>query len=334
MPDSPTEDLSVSQETGGQPDVNSAESSAAEQGSENKTVMDAVQAALGGPENSPDSETQDQPAEADVTAAPEKEPVAEFSQEDMKRFHPKTQDRIRQILEQRDHANSIVREAEPKIQAHDKIVDYMGRHSLTPADFDNGMAIMAEAKSGDPRRALELLSPLVKNLMKAAGYDLPDELQAEVRDGRLSPQRAQELSVSRAEADRLQRQRQLDEQRRVETDRHREVEAVVNTAVSSVDQWQATKATSDPDWSLKQSRVVQEVELELRRDIRKYPKTQKEAVDLCEWALKKVEAEMKSFLPKPRSIRTVPSGSAPSSVSTKPKSALEAVNFGLAMARQ
>lgn len=333
MSDSPTEDLSVSQETGGQPDVNPAESSNAEQGSENKTVMDAVQAALGGPENSPDSETQDQPAEADVTAAPEKEPVAEFSQEDIKRFHPKTQDRIRQILEQRDHANSIVKEAEPKIQAHDKIVEYMGRHSLTPADFDNGMAIMAEAKSGDPRRALEMLSPLVKNLMKAAGYDLPDELQAEVRDGRLSPQRAQELSVSRAEAERLQRQRQHDEQRRVETDRQREVEAVVNTAVSSVDQWQAAKATSDPDWSLKQSRVVQEVELELRRDIRKYPKTQKEAVDLCEWALKKVEAEMKSFLPKPRSIRTVPTGSASSSVSTKPKSALEAVNFGLAMAR-
>jgi hypothetical protein len=333
MPDSPTEDLSVSQDAGGQLDVDAAESSTAEQGSENKTVMDAVSAALDGSEDSPDSETQDQPAEADVTAAPEKEPVAEFSQEDMKRFHPKTQDRIRQILEQRDHANSIVREAEPKIRAHDKIVDYMGRHGLTPADFDNGMAIMAEAKSGDPRRALELLSPLVKNLMKAAGYDLPEELQAEVREGRLSQQRAQELSVSRAEAQRLQQQRELDARRRQEADRARDIGDMVNTAVSSVEQWQADKARSDPDWSLKQNRVVQEVELELRRDIRKYPRSAKEAADLCEWALKKVEAEMKSFLPKPRAMRTVPSGSAPSSISAKPKTALEAVNFGLAMSR-
>lgn len=333
MPDSPTEDLSVSQEADGQPDVSSTESSTEEKGSEQKSVLDAVQAGLDGLENSPASETQDSPADPDVIAEPEKAPPEEFSPDEIKRFHPKTQDRIRQILDQRDHANSIVKEVEPKVLAHDKIVEFMGRHQLGPADFDNGMAIMAEIKSGDPKAALEKLVPVVKGLMKAAGLELPGDLQSEVEANMLSEARARELSMTRAQTERLQAQR-LAEAQRAEQMQHRQaVETVVNTAVQSVDQWYQEKAAKDPDWNLKQGRVAQLVELELRRDVRRYPRSAKEARDLCDRVLQHVEGEMKPFLPKPRDIRPHTPGSAPSRLSAKPKTALEAVNFGLAMTR-
>lgn len=330
MPDSPTEDLAVSQEADGQPDVNSAESSTAE-GSENKTVFDVVQAALGGSEKSPGSETQDSKPDPDVAAEPEKVTPAEFSPEDMKRFHPKTQERIHHIVKERDEARTIIAELEPKVQVHDKIVGFMHQHRMEPVDFDNGMKIMAEIKSGEPKRALAMLVPVVQSLMKAAGVELPDDLRAEVDNNQISEARARELAMTRATTERLSAERQRETQERQAEDHRRQVEHVVETAAGAADQWQAEKAKADPDWNLKQARVAERVELVLRQDIRRYPKSSQEMRALCEEQLKVVEAEMKSFMPRPREIRaSTPSGTAPSRLNAKPKTLMEAVDFGLA----
>ena len=97
-----------------------------------------------------------------------------------------------------------------------------------------------------------------------------------------------------------------------------------------MDQWAKTKATSDPDWKLKQPLVAEQLELEIRRlGPTGFPQTGADSIALVEKSLLAVENRMKSFAPKPQQIRPITGQAASSRSTPAPKDAVEAARFAL-----
>lgn len=306
-----------------------AASSAAEaQVAENKTTLEAVQAALKGPEKSTDSDNQDSKAGSEPSAEPEKAQLTdEISDEEMKRYGPKTQARITQLLAGRAEARNRVKELEPKAAEFDRMTDLMTRNRLSPKEVNDGFEIMADIKLR-PDVALQKLAPIIRNLLDAVGINLPDDLKQEVQSGNLSEERARELSVARKRAERASAMSDQERRDRDAEDQRRQAQAKVELASRVADRWHAEKVKSDPDWSLKQDRIVERLELKLRRNPELYPANEKDARKLLEDCQAEVENEIKRFRPAPQNVQPAGGQASPQS-RPQPKTALEAAQLAL-----
>src|SRR4051812_27059953 len=131
MPDSPTVDEGTSS-VPAVADVKPAESSTAEvvtqnKGVENKSMLEAVTAALKpGPDKSPESVTQDPNADS-TTGDPEAKPDENggFTPEEFKQLSRNSQRRIRELANGNRSLDARVKEMEPKAQNFDRINDLM-----------------------------------------------------------------------------------------------------------------------------------------------------------------------------------------------------------------
>lgn len=304
-----------------------AESSTETKGVENKSLLETVKEALAGSEKSPDSETvTPDPKTGTVAKAAgenaELEDGEEVPADEMKQYSRGAQYRIRQLSAQRKAETERVRELEPKAQVFEQMTSVMQRNGLSGEDVDSGFEIMAAIKT-DGKKALELLAPIVKKLLATTGHQMPDDLKAKVEAGEITEAYARELSVARATASNLSAKVEQDEQSRQQQEQQRQATAVIDTAVKSADAWHAEKARTDPDWHLKQQRVLDGVELQVLKT-RRFPATEKEARALFESVLKTVESDLKSFLPKKPSIRPSSGGASPDA-KAEPNSMLDAM---------
>jgi hypothetical protein len=305
-------------------DVNIAESSAAEpqdKGSENKSMLDAVKAALHVPGKSPTLEN-NQESQVDPEVKPP-ETEAKADETLVNSLSKQGQARFREL-------NGLIKaqaaELEPlKAQKaeFEKFSVAVREHQLSDDDVSVALRISGLMKK-NPKEALQELQPIVQNLLRHVGYILPDDLQSDVQAGAISEQRARELAAARVQKE--QGERQLEEQR--DTQEHSRVEQLRNQAVRAADAWALEKKTSDPDWSLKQNRVTQLVELHFLKS-KTFPQTEKEARDVFDAKLKEVESELKGLLPKPKAS-TVISGNASHSATPAPKSTLDVVRAAVA----
>lgn len=307
-----------------------AESSTDVKGVENKSLLETVKEALAGSEKSPDSElTPDPKTGSEAKAAGDKaelEDGEEVPADEMKQYSRGAQYRIRQLSAQRKAESERVKELAPKAQVFEQMASVMTRNNLTGEEVDNGFEIMAAIKSS-PEKALELLAPIVKKLLATTGHQLPDDLRAKVEAGALSEADARELSTARSRAANLSARAEQDQQTRQQQEQHRQATAVVDTAVRTADAWHAEKARTDPDWHLKQQRVLEGVELQVLKT-KRFPATDKEARALFDSVLKTVEADLKNFLPKKPSIRPSSGGASPDA-KPEPNTMREAMELAL-----
>jgi hypothetical protein len=310
-----------------------ADSSPAE-GVEN-TYLEAINKVFDkeGAEESPASEK----GEGKPSPSPIKDVKAEDadpSEDELKRYPPNSQKRIRQLLSQRDDIKERF-EAEksaltPKAEHLDRITGYMQAHNIEPQEFDNTLEITRMFKAGQFEELLPILTPIYLEVAKRAGKVLPSDLREEVRLGHMPEARARELHEARTRSENLTARQEEERTRNEQRNQGEQIRRIVHAAATTADEWAKAKGTSDPDWSLKQEDVAAEVERIVLKDPTRYPKSREQVVALSEEALKTVEGRIKRFAPRPTE-RRVPRSQPPSPRSAAaPKSYMEAVDMALA----
>lgn len=305
-------------------DVNAAESSTADD--VETSMLDAVESALASPEASSTSSEQDPDVsegdgepDAEANADAEGEPETGEDPE----FTDKANKRIRQLAAEKNELRAEIEPLKEKAGRFDAITSFMETNGLEPQDVDNGFEIMALLKNGDMRTAYQRLAPIMDYVSQAVGATLPKDLQEQVQLGYITPENAQQLAQSRysaqANAERAQRvteqaQRQAQEQQR---------EQLAKAAITAVDNWYDTKAAKDPDWKLKENRVVDLVKLHcLEKGL---PNSAEAAVEIAENALKQVEADIRRFRPKPEQITPTAGRTSNPAAKPEPESMLDVV---------
>lgn len=331
MPGSPPEEIAETVETTvtETPDVNAAESSTAEpKGAE--TLLEAVQSALKGDqqESSPDSDRDLSPSTETTTQTEDEGPIdLDTIGEDMGRYSHKTKRRIQALLDDRREKNVEIERLRPKADELDKITKFAESARLSQEDLGVIYEIGALIRN-DPFKARERLLPIMRQLDEMTGNVLPEELQERTRLGYVSEEDARRLAQTEARAQYLA---QAAEQERVERERLAErsaAETHVRSVSSVASEWETGKRKTDPDWSVKQARIGELVELEVLKN--GFPKSQKAVVEMLDNFHKRVTKEISQFVP-PRQISPV-TGTASTRAAAEPKSALEAAKLALGAA--
>ena len=307
----------------------SAESSEAE-GVETPGFSDAVLAALDKPEteaapatevgkekSDPESESKT----AENASKNDEEADSGFTEDELKEFKHHTSTRIRQLVEQKNTAREEATTAtaelkalQPKIEQFDGLVNYMRENNIESSEFDNALKIVNLIKN-DQAKAFEVLTPIYRSLAEQVGKILPEDLQQRVAQGHLSEDDARQLHESRSHV-KLADQRQERQAERTEAGRQEVAQnARLQTVVKAADDWTKAKAASDPDWSLKQNLVAEQVELDINRRVQQdgpdgFPKSMEEVVEMSEKALKLVESRLKALGPRPKEKKVVTQDSA------------------------
>lgn len=297
-----------------------ADSPPVEKKDDNKSlgIADAVRAALEPKkEQSSGSGEEEGEGEDDKSATPgtgDKKPEEgegeddNLTKEEFQALKPKTQRRIEKLARQNTDLTTRNAELEPKAQALDAFHQITKNANLNKEDVNTIFHIGGLMKN-DPVKAWEVLKPIVAQLQVIVGEVLPKDLKDQVTGGKITPEAAQELSRLRAERGVNTTNQQQNAEREKRDRNARAAEAVqtlqsdVGTAISK---WENDWKASDPDYSLKSSRVSEAIELELNRAIilakegkpNNLPRSVEEAVKMANDIKKRVEKEMRQFLPK------------------------------------
>lgn len=313
-------------------DVNAADSSSADD--VETSMLDTVKAVLAGSEDSSASGEQD-PDTSDGGAAdvePEGDAEADVSTEEDPEFSDNANKRIRQINAQKKELlteNDVLKSENGQLKAKadrfDAITSFMETASLEPSDVDNGFEIMALLKQGDMVGAYQRLAPIWEYVSQAVGASLPPDLQEQVQMGYMTQENARQLSQTRyaaqANADRAQRE----QARREARDENDRVQKLIGDVRSAVDDWFSKRQAKDPDWKLKERRIVELVENHCLKVA--MPKSAEEAVEIAENALKTVNSELLQFRPKPKSINPLTGTTSNPGAKPEPKSMLDVVKM-------
>lgn len=295
-----------------------------------ESLMDRVTAALKpkteGSSPSPASQeaapNPDAPSEDD-----EKEPDSDPTDEETARYHSKTRKQIKRLLTQRNEALDQVKELQPEAEGFRKITNFITESGMT-SDEANLLLDVGRNMKRDPLKALEQLKPYYDALSRMAGDVLPPELQAAVTKGEITEPYARQLARKHTEtavlSQRTQAQEDADRNRRAaeQSQRHG---ADVSSAVST---WERNQAQTDPDWNLKQGRIGELIELDIRRN--GFPKTAQAALDQAEKAKTAVNTEFARFSPRKQAVTPVNPASAARVALAPPKTAYEAAERALA----
>lgn len=263
----------------------------------------------------------DAPSEDD-----EKEPESDPTEEEQARYHSKTRKQIRRLLGQRNEALDKVKELEPEAEGFRKITGFIRDAGMTP-DEANLLLEVGRNMKHDPLKALEQLKPYYDALQRMAGDVLPPDLQAAVDRQEITPVYARQLARTKTETAVLSQRTQAQEdadRRRQDAERTQQFGANVASTIST---WESNQAKSDPDWTLKQGRIGELIELDIRRN--GYPQTAQAAVDLAEKARTAVNAELARYAPRRQAVTPVNPASAARVAPAKPSTALEAARMAL-----
>lgn len=241
--------------------------------------------------------------------------------------HPRWQEMIRD----RNDLRAQVDQFRERATEYDKIHQFMETNGLTPDEVARSIQTMALIRN-NPAQAREVLAREMEQLDRFTGNRLPDDLERDVQDGYITPERAQELARLRNEQSFTQRQadqqrqaaeaaRRQAEQQQVESQQTQALESQKN----AVRQWETQLKSRDPDYERIQPLVYRELRM-LAQD--QPARTPDEAVELAKTALKNVKAQVRQLTPKREPVNPGPSSSQSGGTAgsaNQPGSLLEAV---------
>lgn len=299
-----------------------------------KSLLETVQAALkeGATESSPGSDPDSANAGSSQTETPtaqEDEPLGDLTDEELKRYAPKTQRRMQHLLQQRHEADTRAAGFEEKATRFDQIVGFAETHRLSNEDVAGTFEIAALIKN-DPIKAYEKVLPIALHLAQITGAVLPADLQERVNLGYLPEKDAQELARLQSQT-KLREQRSREEQEASEEQRKRDAHvANVREAESTANSWEEQKRKSDPDWSSKKELVLELLGAEVAKN--GFPQGKAATLKMLDSIEERVATQIARFKPAPREIRPV-TGASSARTSAEPKSAIEAAKAALAGAQ-
>lgn len=271
----------------------------------------------------PGSETVADEAKVEKTEA-EKE-----AEEDAKvpfHKHPRWQKKLEVERDLKTKLSEREQELEPlrvKAGQLDEIGNFMKSNSLTPEEMSQGMEIMALMKQ-DPAKALEALLPQVELLEIATGKRFPQDIQERVDSGVIDAAAAKELTQTRFAAKANEARAEVATEQLQNTNTQT-LAAGMKTAVQT---WEAELKTRDPDYSHKQSFVIDRTRVLAQANP---PKSADDAVKLAQQAYDDVTAQMKRIIqPKPATAATVTSGQSSTRSDANPQNLEDIVRRSLA----
>lgn len=300
-------------------------------GDKPKSILEAVQAAAkdkGGAAPAPTagSDAAKQGGESDGKD-PKDELSGDPTEEELQQVAPRTAQRIKQLLTQRNEERDRAKALEPDAVVGKQVTEFVARAGLSADEVNQGFEVMRLIKQ-DPYKAEQVLGQYVDSLRAAIGKGtLPDDLQQAVNDGRITQDLASEIAQNRAKAKFAQGQLEQTQQQTAEERQQRAHETHVNKVSAAVSKLNATLQASDPDYKLKEGPLLREVERRILRE--GFPKTEEAAVELVKAALKDIDAEFARIRPASvKPITPITGGGSNSSAKPAPTTMLEALKAG------
>ena len=203
---------------------------------------------------------------------------------------------------------------------------YISQAGLSTDEVNTGFEIMRLMKQ-DPHKALQTLIPYVDKLEQITGARFSEDIQQKVDDGYMDEDSAREMSELRSRNAMSQRAAQNATAQAQQLQNQTQINQHADNVSNAVSQWEGNWKSSDPDYKLKQPKVMEKIELNLLRN--GAPRTIEEAVELAEQCRKDVDQELSSFRQPKGAIKPVTGGSSPRAT-PEPSTLLEAMQQGLA----
>lgn len=315
-------------------DVSATEVSSTTETQGEKSLLETVQAALeeGAKESSPGSDPEPEAAgspTAETPATPEDEPLGEITDEELKRYAPKTQRRIQQLLQERHGWEEKASAASEKASRFDQIVGFAEVNRLSNEDVAATFEIAALMKN-EPDKAYEKVLPIFLHLSKLTGNVLPPDVQEKVNLGYLPEQDARELVRLKTQT-LLSQERHAEQEKRAESERQLAAQqAIVTEATNATAEWEAKRSATDPDWSSKKDLVLKFTRAEIAE--KGFPRSKTEMLTLLNSVAAEVDQQTARFRPAPRAMNPA-TGTSSARATAEPTSAVEAAMLALNTAR-
>jgi hypothetical protein len=250
-----------------------------------------------------------------------------LTNDEFKALPPKAQARFNAMYKEAKTFETRLKAAEPKAQIVDDLQKWASENSVSQEEYAYSLEFIAAVKN-DPTRAWKMVQPLLADLRKHVGEELPEDLASEVTAGTISRERAQELAATRAEQARLREQGERRIQQDASTQQRAAVQQQINQHTAAISAYESQWKSSDPDYALKQPRVWERM-VTLMNEQGK-PTSSQAAVALLKQAREDVEKWMGGFVPKPKAKDTLPAAGSNPQTQGAPKSALDAARRAIA----
>jgi len=295
-------------------DANDADSSTADDkdaNEESESLFDAVTAAI------EQDQTQEVSSGSDNSSEEPESPVETDDGDPPFHEHPRWQE----MISERDSFK----------QSHEELMglkSYMTQHGLTVEEVNVGFDIMKNIKH-NPQAALDALAPFIQEMEVQTGQRFSPDIQERFDEGYIDEESAREMSQLRSRDQLAQQasQRAAEEAQRLQ--QQQQLDAHANEVSGAVSEWERGWSSTDPDYKLKQPRVMEKIKLSLLEN--GAPRTKEEAVQISEACRKAVDQEFRQLRPQKGNVNPVTGGSSPKST-PEPNTLMEAMQQGLAAA--
>lgn len=218
--------------------------------------------------------------------------------------HPRWKEVYSERKEFKSRVETLEQEIEekykPYVTREQNQVNYMAEHGLTADDVIEGWRVMGMMRS-NPQQAVQVLEGHLRELKLSLGMELPDDLQQQVNDGKISEEVASGMAKDRASSRQKDQEiKNLQDQRKRDADaqRQQQVTAAVVSVQTAFNDWESAKKKSDPDYQVKEQMVHDRVSALITRN--GYPKTAQAAKQMADRAMQDVENRLKVFRPAPQ----------------------------------
>jgi len=279
-----------------------------------KSMLDAVTAALAPKEEQSSGSGEEEgatkvdPAKA-AKAKPGEEELGEITDEELNALKPKTRRRFEMFrnqvktlsaeLEQFKAIGADPAAVKTEAEGFRSFLKIATEANLSKEEVNTGFNIMNLMKN-NPAEAYKQLTPFYQQLQAMVGEVLPADLQQQVNTGEITLGHAKELSILRAATAQRDLQQTKEQASRAETQKReaaQKAEKLQTDVGTAVTEWEQRQKSIDPDYLLKQSRVVEAVELAIRR-ANKPVMSVEEAIKIAESVKKQVDEEFKKLIPR------------------------------------
>lgn len=239
----------------------------------------------------------------DEKEASKEEVKEEASTEEAKEVEGEKKHETAVPYERFEEVNRKVKEYEEPATRMRTIEEFCAKHSITPEGFQTALDFMAVV-STDPKKARQMLSPIIEQLDVLTGEGLPADLRQEVEDGSISPARAKELAQLRLKSQGLeQTTKKTSEQ--VQQERH-------STLVRALNTWDASKQQLHPEFKPKKNGAPDGIYEQFQKNFsyswdRTAVKSPEDAIALAEKVLSETLGFVKQFQPAPKAQKVLKS---------------------------
>ena len=227
--------------------------------------------------------------------------------------------RFRELVKEKNTYKAQMAEYEADAKQYRDIQSFMQTNGLTPEEVAESLGILAQAKTGDPAKAYELMLQRTQALAVMAGKQLPTDLEEKVEQGYIDRETAQDLHQQRVSAERKAQLAQSQLDRRSQEDQRNQV----NSMASAVSAWEQATKSSDPDFDLKAELVKDRV----RAHVASYgmPKNAEQALKVSKDAYEAVTQTLLRVRGDKAPMRTAVGGKTNGSAAPEPKNLLDVI---------